>query len=153
MGSHPLRYRPRRRTTQPRRLLPSGRSGNFEQRIAQPLVRDGFGYLLDRRHGVTCFELATGKKRWDAENRVTAKARNPHATMVWAGRQDRALILNSDGDLILARLNPTGYREQSRTTIIGETWAHPAYADMRVFARSDTELVCFSLTDPAPQSQ
>ena len=126
---------------------------NLRGHMAQPLVRDGFGYLLDRRHGVTCFELATGKKRWDAENRVTAKARNPHATMVWAGRQDRALILNSDGDLILARLNPTGYREQSRTTIIGETWAHPAYADMRVFARSDTELVCFSLTDPAPQSQ
>ena len=82
---------------------------------------------------------------------MTAKARNPHATLVWLGDEDRALILNSDGDLILARLNPSGYAEQSRTNIIGETWAHPAYAGTRVYARSDSELVCLSLTE-APTS-
>ena len=119
---------------------------NLRGHMAQPLYRDGYGYLLDKRHGLTCFELATGKKVWDAENRVTAKARNPHATMVWVGDEDRAIILNSDGDLILARLNPSGYDEQSRTGIVGETWAHPAYAGTRVYARSDTELVCLSLT-------
>jgi len=119
---------------------------NLRGHMAQPLYRDGHVYLLDRRHGLTCFELATGRKLWDAENRVTAKARNPHATLVWAGHEDRALILNSDGDLILARLNPAGYGELSRANIIGETWAHPAYAGTRVYARNDTELVCRSLT-------
>ena len=127
---------------------------NLRGHMAQPLYRDGQVYLLDRRHGLTCFELATGKKVWDAENRVTVKARNPHATLVWLGDEDRALILNSDGDLILARLNPSGYNEQSRTNIIGETWAHPAYAGTRVYARSDSELVCLSLTEAptSPQS-
>ena len=124
---------------------------NLRGHMAQPLYRDGYGYLLDRRHGLTCFEWATGKKVWDAQNRVTAKARNPHATMVWVGDEDGAMILNSDGDLILARLNPSGYAEQSRTSIIGETWAHPAYAGTRVYARSNTELVCLSLTE-APTS-
>ena len=112
--------------------------------MAQPLCRDGHGYLLDRRHGVTCFELATGRKLWDAENRVTAKARNPHATMIWAGNSDRALILNSDGQLLQASLRPQGYVEHTRTRLLGETWAHPAYSGNCVYARSDSEIVCYS---------
>ena len=51
------------------------------------------------------------------------------------------------GEQIPARLNPEGHREQSRTKIIGSTWAHPAFAGNRVFARSDPELVCVSLDE------
>ena len=51
-----------------------------------------------------------------------------------------------DGELILARFNPEGYHEQSRTKIIDPTWSHPAYAAGSVFARSDTEIVCVPLT-------
>jgi outer membrane protein assembly factor BamB len=120
---------------------------NLRGLMSQPLYRDGHGYLLDKRHGLTCFELATGKKLWDDANHMTPKGRNPQATLVWIGDADRAIILNSDGDLILARLNPAGYVEQSRTNIIGPTWAHPAYAAGCVYARDDTELVCVSLTD------
>ena len=93
---------------------------------------------------MTCFELATGRKLWDAENRVTAKARNPHATMIWVGDSDRALILNSDGELLQASLRPQGYVEHTRTRLLGETWAHPAYAGSCVYARSDSEIVCYS---------
>ena len=60
---------------------------------------------------------------------------------------DRALILNSEGDLILARLNPKGYAELARANVIGPTWAHPAFAGGCVLARSDSELVCVSLLD------
>ncbi len=76
-------------------------------------------------------------------------ARNPQATLVWLGDTDRAIILNEEGELILTRLNPEGHHEQSRTKIIGPTWAHPAFAGSRVFARSDTELVCVSLEVPS----
>lgn len=48
---------------------------------------------------------------------------------------------------MLTRLNLEGHREQSRTKIIGSTWAHPAFAGNRVFARSDSELVCVSLEE------
>jgi hypothetical protein len=67
--------------------------------------------------------------------------------MVWLGQDDRVIVLNSEGELILARFNPGGYRESSRVKIIGPTWAHPAYAGTHVYARNDTELVCVSLTD------
>ncbi len=118
---------------------------NLRGLMSQALYQNGYGYLLDKRHGLTCFELATGQKVWDDNNRMTPKGRNPQATMVWLEDEDRAIILNSAGELILARLNPTGYHEESRTSIIGETWAHPAYSRGRVYARSDSELVCFSL--------
>jgi hypothetical protein len=81
---------------------------------------------------------------------MTPRGRNPQATLVWLGDGDRAIILNEIGDLILARLNPSGYHEQSRTNIVARhenspIWAHPAYAGNRVYARSDTELVCVEL--------
>ena len=117
--------------------------------MAQPLYREGLGFLLDKRHGLTCFELATGRKLWDDENQMTPKGRNPQATMVWLGDGDRAIILNSDGELIVARLNREGYQEQGRAKIIGETWAHPAYAGRHVYARSDQELVSVPLVPAA----
>ena len=117
--------------------------------MSQPLYRDGHVYLLDKQYGVTCFELQTGKKLWDDANQTTPRGRNPQATLVWLGDTDRAIILNEEGELILARLNPEGYSEQSRTKIIGTTWAHPAFAGNRVFARSDSELVCVSLDEPS----
>jgi outer membrane protein assembly factor BamB len=118
---------------------------NLRGLMAQPLYRDGHAYLLDKRHGLTCFKLSTGEKLWDDDNRMTPKGRNPQATLVWLNDGDRAIALNSDGDLILIHLNPDGYVEDSRTNIIGRTWAHPAFAGNCVYARSDTEIVCVLL--------
>ena len=115
--------------------------------MAQPLYRKGHVYLLDKRQGLICFALRTGKKRWDDSNRMTPKGRNPQASLVWLGDSDRVIVLNSDGELILARLSPRGYQEQSRTRIIGPTWAHPAYAGACVYARNDRELVCVVLME------
>lgn len=115
--------------------------------MSQPLYRDGLVYLLDKQLGLTCFELATGKKLWDDQHQMTPRGRNPQANLVWldAGKSDRTIILNSEGELILARLNRDGYHESSRTKIIEPTWAHPAFAGNRVYARNDTQLVCVEL--------
>ena len=114
--------------------------------MSQPLYRNGYAYLLDKQFGLTCFEYATGKKIWDDDNQMTpGNSRNPQASLVWLNDSSRALILNSDGDLILAELTPAGYGELARASLIGETWAHPAYAETRVFARSNTKLVACEL--------
>ena len=126
---------------------------NLRGLMSQPLHRDRHAYLIDKRHGLTCFELATGTKLWDDDNRMTPKGRNPQATMVWLNDEDRAIVLNSDGDLILVRLNPSGFVEETRTNIIGRTWAHPAYAGNCVYARSDTEIICVVLPINTSQSE
>ncbi|MBI5828409.1 MAG: PQQ-like beta-propeller repeat protein [Chloroflexi bacterium] len=117
--------------------------------MSQPLYRDGHVYLLDKSNGLTCFKLATGEKVWDDGHRTTPKGHDPQASLVWLNNGDRAIILNAEGYLILARLNPAGYDEQSRTKIIGKTWAHPAFAGRCVFARDGRELVCVSLLEAA----
>ncbi|MBI3863037.1 MAG: SUMF1/EgtB/PvdO family nonheme iron enzyme [Planctomycetia bacterium] len=120
---------------------------NLRALMAQPLYRDGHVYLIDKRHGLTCFELQSGTKLWDDQNQLTPKGRNPQATLVWLNTEDRAIVLNSEGDLILSRFHPRGPLETARANIIDPTWAHPAYAGNCVYARSDTRLVCVLLPE------
>lgn len=118
--------------------------------MAPPLYRNGYAYLLDKQFGLTCFEFRTGKKIWDDGNRLTPRGRNPQASFAWIGDEDKVLALNSDGELILARLRPAGYLELGRSKIIGETWANPAFAGDSIYARSDREIIRVSLTQTGP---
>jgi outer membrane protein assembly factor BamB len=129
---------------------------NLRGLMAQPLYRDGYLYSIDRGNGLTCSELKTGKKIWDDDNAMTPKGRNPHASFVWINDGDRILSLNSKGELILAKLSPKGYAEQSRTRVVdGDVWGHPAFAGEYIYLRNDGaermgkgpfELVCVKLT-------
>lgn len=123
---------------------------NLRGVMSPPLYRDGYVYMIDKSRGLTCFELATGKKLWDDGNSLTPRGRNPQASLVWINDTDRVIALNSDGELVLARLTTDGYEEQSRTEIIGPTWAHPAFAEGHVFARNDEELVCVRVAAETP---
>ena len=72
---------------------------------------------------------------------------------------DRYFLFNELGELIIARLSQDGFNEISRTKIIpptkyqlsrrggvgGVCWAHPAYANRRIFIRNDNKLICTSL--------
>ncbi len=123
---------------------------NIRGLMAQPLQKDGLVYLLDRTNGLSCFEITTGKKHWDDSKNhiVTPSGRNPQATLVWANdgkRQDRALILNANGELLSVTLSKEGFEIHSRSQITGKTWAHPAYNRGHIFARTDKKIVCWEL--------
>ncbi len=119
----------------------------------QPLYKDGHVYLLDKTNGIVAFELAKGEKLWTDEHQLTPRDRNPQVSMVWLGNSDRggrdatdrAICLNAKGELILVRLSPQGVVEDSRAKIVGDTWAHPAYAGECCFARDDEKIVCVRL--------
>lgn len=124
--------------------------------MAQPLYRDKHVYSIDRGFGLTGFELSSGKKLWDDDNQLTPAGRNPHASIVWLNDTDRVLALNATGELVLARLSPKGYDEQSRMKVLnGRVWGHPAFAGRWMFAKTDGgdawqkagphELVCVEL--------
>lgn len=111
--------------------------------MSTPLTRGGYVYGLDKDRGLKCIELKTGNVKWDGEF-VTPRGRNPQASLVWAG--DSALIFNELGELIRAQLSPKGFREIGKNSILKDgSWAHPAYADGCIFARSDKEIVCVPL--------
>ncbi len=76
--------------------------------------------------------------------------------MQWKGfmNQDRFFLFNEKGDLIIARLTPKGYEEISRAHVIEPAnrdtgrqvvWSHPAFANRRIYARNDQEIICLDL--------
>ena len=59
-----------------------------------------------------------------------------------------ATVVGTRPQLIkLAALQPdaAGYKELCRAKACGETWAHPALSDGRVFVRDDKELVALKV--------
>lgn len=113
--------------------------------MSQGFARDGYAWLLDKEHGLNCFELKTGKKLWDDAHQFTPTDRNPQATFVRLRDSDEFLVLNANGELIHATITTDGIEEHWREQLIGKTWAHPAYSDEYVFARDDRSIVCARL--------
>ncbi len=111
--------------------------------MSTPLVKDGHVYALDRFRGIKCIELKSGVVKWEGWH-VTPRGQNPQASLAWVGG-NRALVLNTPGELVLAELTPKGHKVLGKAPVIGKTWAHPAFAAGCVFARNDEEIVCVPL--------
>jgi outer membrane protein assembly factor BamB len=99
-----------------------------------------------------CLEEETGKRVWETFD-ATGEGRWWNAFIT--RHQDRYFINNEQGDLIVAKLSPEGYKEESRAFLIAPTnraarreivWSHPAYANKCVYARNDEEIVCADLS-------
>ncbi len=86
-----------------------------------------------------CVEAATGKVLWTRSHVGTY-----HASLLRTG-DDKLLLVEEAGDLVLLDPNPKEYRELARTKICGKTWAHPAVANGRLYIRDDNDLVCVEL--------
>ena len=121
-----------------------------------PVIDGDYIYGICSYGQLRCLRLATGERVWETQDVTREKARNASAFMV--RNDDRYFITNDRGELIIARLAPTGYSEISRAFLIRPTsmpgarrelgavnWSHPAYAGRSVFARNDEEIVCASL--------
>jgi outer membrane protein assembly factor BamB len=114
--------------------------------MSTPLYKDGVAYVLDKGQGLSAFEIKTGKILWADGFKLTPKDKHPQLHMIWMKEAANTVaILNANGELIYAKLNAEGVEELARHQIIGKTWAHPAFSDNQIFARSDTELVAWKL--------
>lgn len=88
-----------------------------------------------------CVELKSGKEVWSK-----AKVGKYHAALLRTG-DDKLLMLDDAGNLILLDPNPKEYRELARSKVCGPCWAHPALADGRLYVRDDKELICLQLSE------
>ncbi len=114
--------------------------------MSAPLYKDGVVYMLDKTHGLQAFELKTGRILWSDDNTLTPKDSNPQMSLVWMQESTHlAALLNATGELVYVTLKPEKCEELARWQIIGKTWAHPAFAGNRIFARSDKELSAWRL--------
>jgi outer membrane protein assembly factor BamB len=86
-----------------------------------------------------CIEAATGKGLWKRP-----KVGKYHASLLRTG-DDKLLLMEEAGQLVLLDPSPKKYRELARAKVCGETWAHPALADGRLYVRDDKEVICLQL--------
>ncbi len=120
--------------------------------IATPLFQDdGHFYASMGDSQLACVDATNGEVVWTTQEPTGKRLGTVHITP----HGDRAFLFNQVGNLILAKLAPAGYQELGRCLLVEPTagfraqgvvtWAHPAYANKHVFARSDRELISASL--------
>ena len=86
-----------------------------------------------------CVEMSTGKSLWKRE-----KVGKYHASLARTG-DNKLILIEEDGDMVLIQPDPKEYRELCRSKICGNTWAHPAIANGRLYIRDANDLICIEL--------
>jgi outer membrane protein assembly factor BamB len=86
-----------------------------------------------------CLDGKNGKELWAKE-----KIGYYHANAIRTG-DDRLLILDDAGTLILAEADTKGYRELARAKVSGGSFSVPALANGRLYIRDDKEVLCLEL--------
>jgi outer membrane protein assembly factor BamB len=123
--------------------------------LSTPFLQDGYIYGVCSYGQLRGLKAATGERVWETLSATTADGKE----MRWANafivkNQDRFFLFNEKGDLIIARLTPKGYEEISRAHVIEPAnrdvgrpvvWSHPAFANRRMYARNDQEIICVDL--------
>ena len=97
------------------------------------------GSLLGKTAVLRCVDAKTGKERWSRD-----KVGTYHATLLRTG-DDKLLMVEEKGDLVLFEPNTEKYAELSRSKICGNTWAHPALSNGRLYIRDAKDLICVEL--------
>jgi outer membrane protein assembly factor BamB len=130
-----------------------------------PVLKDGYVYGVDSYGELRCLKAESGERIWTAlgvtrplkdgkrdESKPTEKDRWDNAFLDPHG--DRCFLFNETGELIIAKLEPSGYTEIGRAKIIEPdnsmpgrkvVWSQPAFAHKSVYARNDHEIVRVSL--------
>ena len=118
-----------------------------------PVVVGDYFYGCDMDGDLRCVKTSTGERAWSTLE-IMGNKKAGSGTFFMVRTPQQWVIFNDSGELILADLSPTGYKEASRAKILsadtpsmGRTvvWSHPAFANKCVFARNDKELICVSL--------
>ena len=124
--------------------------------LATPIIDGGTIYGLCSYGQLRGLNAETGERLWETQEATGERRRWVSGFLVRNG--DRVFINNDRGDLIIARLSPSGYEEISRTHLITPTsrpgnrrelryvsWVHPAYANKHIYMRNDEEMISVSL--------
>ncbi|MFK7768280.1 MAG: PQQ-binding-like beta-propeller repeat protein, partial [Mariniblastus sp.] len=125
--------------------------------MATPIVKDSLAYGVaygKRGNGVLrCVELETGDMKW-ADEKWIAEKPLMFANGFITPNEDKVLIFDDIGELIIGKLSPTGFDELDRAKLLEPTsgargrdvvWCHPAYSDGSIVVRNDKEIIRVSL--------
>ena len=114
--------------------------------FSTPVAVGEYLYMVNGKASLTnasivlrCVEAKTGKIVWEKPN-----VGKYHAALVKTG-DNKLLFLDDAGNLMLLEPNEKDYKELARAKVCGETWAHPALCDGKLYLRDDKKLICLLL--------
>jgi outer membrane protein assembly factor BamB len=123
--------------------------------ISTPVLDGGYVYGLDNDGQLRCLDAMTGKLVWKTDALLGEHAM--YGTDFFVRHNDRYFINNDRGELVIARLSPSGFQQLGRTKLLEPThpyvrrrqlpnvlWSHAAYANRHIIVRNDKEIVRFS---------
>jgi outer membrane protein assembly factor BamB len=118
---------------------------------SSPLLLRGHVFTALSNGAFIALDATTGKQVWKSD-KIASKGSGAAAHLTVNGNS--VLIFNDRGEVIRARLEADGYEELSRAFLLTPlqpfggrkvNWTPAAYANGKVFARNNQELVCASL--------
>ena len=128
--------------------------------MCTPFLENDYIYGVCSYGQLRCLQADTGKRLWETFQATTAGEAVRWANAFIVKNGSRFFLFNEKGDLIIAKLSPRGYEEVSRAHLLAPTgsaagravlWSHPAFANRRVYARNDREIICVDLAADGPR--
>ncbi len=119
-----------------------------------PWLEEGHIYGVCNHGQFRCLRIEDGQRVWESLRPVGLDRPRRNANAFIVKHEDRFFLCPDNGDLVIAKLSPAGYEEIDRAKLIDPTdadggrpivWSHPAFANRRVYARNDKEIICVSL--------
>ena len=125
--------------------------------MTTPVIKNGFvygiGYNAKGQGILRCIELASGEHQWTKVDWMAEKGLM-FSTAFIVENEDRYYMMNDIGELVIAKMSPTGFEELDRAKILEPTgvargrkvvWSHPAFSNGFMYTRNDNEIVCVDL--------
>ena len=105
---------------------------DIETKMNSAVIHEGHVYCISERAGgqLMCVDLRDGTTVWSERSFAQ------YGTLMIA--DGKLVILDEQGDLVIADATPEKYRELARTTVLsGRCWAMPVLANGRIYVRNN----------------
>lgn len=119
----------------------------------QPFVDGDVVYGMDQKGDMVAFRLPDGEHLWTSTDILGGRSQGSETAFL-VKNKELFYLFNERGELVIARLSPTGAEVIDRAKIIEPTnnafgrkvvWCAPAFAGTRMFVRNDNECICVEL--------
>jgi len=121
----------------------------------QPYFDDetGIMYGLNQTGDLRASQFPDGKLLWETIKPVSER-KTGNGTAFIVRQADRFWLFNDSGELIIAKMDKSGYTEIDRAKVIEPTnkafnrpvvWSMPAFANKHAYVRNDEEIICIDL--------
>ncbi|MEM8961518.1 MAG: PQQ-binding-like beta-propeller repeat protein [Acidobacteriota bacterium] len=117
------------------------RSGDLKRTYGMPIYHEGHLYGFNGRF-LTAVDATTGKVAW--------KSRPPGGLGSMTLVDDHLLIVGAQGNVVVAKAQPTGYEEMARVPVFStQTYTAPSFAGGAIFVRDLEKMARVDITDEA----